>query len=75
MTQCPRGPVHLPVRHRGEAASWSGSPGQDGLVELPADAGVGDPTTLPPGQRALPVEDNPEILRRLVDLLRETPAW
>ena len=40
-------------------------------ADLPADPGAGDPTALPPGQRVLLVEDNPEILRALADLLRE----
>jgi len=41
-------------------------------LEQPAKAGARDPTTLPPGQRVLAVEDNPEILRSLVDPLRES---
>jgi signal transduction histidine kinase/CheY-like chemotaxis protein len=40
-------------------------------ADLPTDAGVGDPTALPPGLRVLLVEDSPEILRSLADLLRE----
>lgn len=32
---------------------------------------VRDTVTCPPDQRVLPVEDNPEILRSLIDLLRE----
>jgi signal transduction histidine kinase/CheY-like chemotaxis protein len=41
-------------------------------AELPADAGVQGPATIPVGKRVLVVEDNPEILHSLGDLLRES---
>jgi len=40
-------------------------------AELPTNAGAGGSTTVPPGKRVLIVEDNPEILQSLGDLLRE----
>jgi len=41
-------------------------------AELPVDAGVQGPATIPVGKRVLVVEDNPEILHSLGDLLRES---
>jgi signal transduction histidine kinase/CheY-like chemotaxis protein len=41
-------------------------------AELPTDAGTGGTTTVPSGKRVLVVEDNPEILQSLGELLRET---
>jgi CheY-like chemotaxis protein len=40
-------------------------------AELPSEAGTGDSTAVPAGKRVLVVEDNPEILLSLADLLRE----
>ncbi|HKX05647.1 MAG TPA: GAF domain-containing protein [Methylomirabilota bacterium] len=41
-------------------------------AELPVDAGAQGPATIPVGKRVLVVEDNPEILHSLGDLLRES---
>jgi len=41
-------------------------------VELPVDASAQGPATIPVGKRVLVVEDNPEILHSLGDLLRES---
>ncbi len=40
-------------------------------AELPADARAGGTTALPAGKRVLVVEDNPEILQSMGELLRE----
>lgn len=40
-------------------------------AELPTDARAGDATALPAGKRVLVVEDNPEILHSMGELLRE----
>jgi CheY-like chemotaxis protein len=40
-------------------------------AELPADGGTRSATAVPVGKRVLVVEDNPEILQSLADLLRE----
>ena len=40
-------------------------------VELPVDGGTGGSTAVPAGKRVLIVEDNPDILQSLADLLRE----
>ncbi|HEV3346822.1 MAG TPA: GAF domain-containing protein [Methylomirabilota bacterium] len=41
-------------------------------AELPVDASAQGPATIPVGKRVLVVEDNPEILHSLGDLLRES---
>jgi signal transduction histidine kinase/CheY-like chemotaxis protein len=41
-------------------------------AELPVDASAQGPATIPVGKRVLVVEDNPEILHSLADLLRES---
>jgi signal transduction histidine kinase len=41
-------------------------------AELPVDTGAQGPATIPVGKRVLIVEDNPEILHSLGDLLRES---
>ena len=41
-------------------------------AELPVDAGAQGPAIIPVGKRVLVVEDNPEILHSLGDLLRES---
>ena len=41
-------------------------------AELPVDAAAQGPATIPVGKRVLVVEDNPEILHSLGDLLRES---
>ena len=41
-------------------------------ADLPVDAGAQAPATIPVGKRVLVVEDNPEILHSLGDLLRES---
>ncbi|HEX6080111.1 MAG TPA: GAF domain-containing protein [Methylomirabilota bacterium] len=41
-------------------------------AELPTDATAGGSTTVPPGKRVLVVEDNPQILQSLGELLRES---
>ena len=41
-------------------------------AELPVDAAAQGPATIPVGKRVLVVEDNPEILHSLADLLRES---
>src|SRR5260370_15131447 len=40
-------------------------------ADIPTNAGAGGSTTVPPGKRVLIVEDNPEILQSLGDLLRQ----
>ncbi len=41
-------------------------------AELPTDVRAGGSATIPPGKRVLVVEDNPEILQSLGELLRES---